>query len=266
VALEVREGEEDVWVWNFERAALQRLTFTPGRDAGPVWSRDGQRIAFFHDAEQPAERAVYWQAADGSGVPEMLVGRSTKVMSNPTGFSPDSKTLLYGLGDVWMFSVGGAPDATEPLLSTPANERNAVVSPDGRWLAYQSDESGGVEVHVRPFPDVKSGHWQVSTGGGTRPLWSRDGKELSYYAPKPPAALMVAPIEADATRSFAFGRPERLFQTIYPEVQAGNQTYDVSLDGKRFLMIKRASAEEARAGFVVVQNWFDELKRLVPQN
>ena len=85
-------------------------------------------------------------------------------------------------------------DAAVPLLSTPANERNAVVSPNGRWLAYESDESGQVEVHVRPFPDVKSGHWQISTSGGTHPLWGRDGTELFYYAPRtPPRAgeLMV---------------------------------------------------------------------------
>jgi serine/threonine-protein kinase len=266
--LDSREEEQDIWVWNFARAALQRLTFAAERAAAPVWSRDGQRVAFARDAEQPlaaeAGRAVYWRAADGSGVPELLVRPSTKGNPLPTGFSPDGKTLLYGAaGDVWMIPIGSGPDAAVPLLSTPANERNAVVSPNGRWLAYESDESGEVEVHVRQFPDVKSGHWQVSTGGGTHPLWSRDGKELFYYAPATPSALMVVHIDADASRSLAFGRPERLFQTTYPGTLGGNQTYDVSLDGKRFLMIRRANRDETRAGLVVVQNWFGELKRHV---
>jgi serine/threonine-protein kinase len=203
-----------------------------------------------------------WQAADGSGIPQMLVGPSTnKNPYPPTSFSPDGKTLLYGIRDVWMIPlVGRTPQAAVPLLSTPANERNAVVSPDNRWLAYESDESGQVEVHVRPFPDVKSGHWQISTAGGTHPLWSRNGTELFYYAPRTPSALMTVSIEVGSPGGFAFGRPERLFQTIYPEAQRNNQTYDVSLDGKRFLMIK----EQAPATLVLVQNWFDELKRLVP--
>ena len=151
-----------------------------------------------------------------------------------------------------------------PLVRTPFAERNGEVSPDGRWLAYEANDSGQSEIYVRPFPDVTSGHWQVSTAGGTRPLWARNGQELFYLAPT--GALTRVGVERGPT--WAATAPTKLFEARYfaPGGNVG-RTYDVSPDGQRFLMIKQGGGSEqtaAAASLVVVQNWVEELKRLVP--
>lgn len=151
----------------------------------------------------------------------------------------------------------------EPLVQTPFFERNGEVSPDGRWLAYESNESGQFEVFVRPFPDTNKGRWQVSTGGGTQPLWARNGQELFYLAAD--GGLMRVPVTR--VSEWAAGAPARVLQGRYYR-GLGNvpRGYDVSLDGKRFLMIKPAGLDQSAppASIVVVQNWLEELKRLVP--
>jgi serine/threonine-protein kinase len=157
------------------------------------------------------------------------------------------------------------PRRATPLVQTTFNEWNPEVSRDGGWLAYQSDESGQFEVYVRPFPGVDSGRWQVSTGGGTRPLWARSGKELFFIGPS--GAVMSAAVEGGS--AFRAGNPTRLFEGPYFTfaVQA-SRTYDVSPDGRRFLMIKPVGSPEQTAAptsLIVVQNWFEELKRLVPR-
>ena len=135
------------------------------------------------------------------------------------------------------------------------------VSTDGRWLAYQSDESGQSEVYVRPFPEVDGGRWQVSTGGGTEPLWARSGKELFYIGSSD--AMMSVAVEGGAT--FRAGNPTRLFE--WPYFRGVDRTYDVSPDGRRFLMIKPVGPEQTTASsIIVVQHWTEELKRLVPTN
>jgi serine/threonine-protein kinase len=150
----------------------------------------------------------------------------------------------------------------QPLVQTRFNELNGEISPDGRWLAYQSDESGGMQVYVRPFSGEAGGIRQMSTGGGTRPLWSRNGRELFYLSPA--GTLMTVQITVGAT--WTAGTPMQLFEGAYfsgAGTAAAGRTYDVSPDGNRFLMIKSAGE---RKRIVVVQNWFEELKRLVPAN
>lgn len=145
------------------------------------------------------------------------------------------------------------------------SERNGVVSPDGRWLAYEANDSGQYEIYVRPFPEVNSGHWQVSTGGGTRPLWARSGQELFYLALS--GALMRVGIER--SRTWAATAPTELIKEGYFTVPGGNpgRTYDISPDGRRFLLIKQGGGSDQSTGptsIIVVQNWDEELKRLVP--
>jgi serine/threonine-protein kinase len=154
-----------------------------------------------------------------------------------------------------------------PVMQTSFLERNGQISPDGRWLAYESNESGRTEVYVRPFPDVSGGRWQVSTDGGERPLWARDGGEL-FYVP-PTGGLMRMPVNGRTT--WAANSPTKLLEGPYlwrlPAV--GGPLYDVSPDGTRFLLLKAAEASEQATGaanLVIVQNWFEELKRLVPVN
>jgi serine/threonine-protein kinase len=155
---------------------------------------------------------------------------------------------------------------SQPLLAaTPFDELNAEVSPNGQWLAYQSNESGRNEIYVRPFPNVDADRQQVSTNGGTQPLWARNGQELFYESR---GTLMRVPVKSGST--FARGTPEKLFEAPYlvrtPGAPLGRM-YDVSLDSQRFLMIKQPSESDERPPsprIILVQNWFEELKRLVP--
>jgi serine/threonine-protein kinase len=152
------------------------------------------------------------------------------------------------------------------LLATAFTERNGEVSPDGRWLAYESDETGQFEIYVRPFPEVEAGKWLVSAGGGREPLWARSGRELFYHGPD--GAVMGVPVEAAGGR-FRTSTPAKVLEGRYYTGGAGfpGRTYDVASDGARFLMIKEgdgASDAAARPAIVVVQHWVDELRRLVP--
>ena len=155
----------------------------------------------------------------------------------------------------------------QPLLETPANERNGVVSPPGgRWLAYESDSSGRFEIYVRPFPDVSAGQWLISTGGGTRPVWAPNGHELFYLAPD--GAIMAVRVHPRGG-AWSADSPAKVFAGSYATgAPVSGRNYDISPDGKRFLMIKEASsqARQAPPQIVVVQNWLEELKRLVPTN
>ena len=149
--------------------------------------------------------------------------------------------------------------ASIPLLDTEFSERNAALSPDGRWLAYASDESGQFEIYVRPIPDVDAGKWQGSSDGGRWPLWSPDGRELFYLGPQ---AMMVVAIQTGPT--ITLGRREPLFDTVPYYTGNISRRVAISPDGQRFLMLKEGAAP--LPGIVVVQNWFEELKRLVPTN
>src|SRR5258705_5585545 len=166
--------------------------------------------------------------------------------------------------DVMQMESDGTHRVT-PLVQSSFAERNGVVSPDGRWLAYEANDSGRVEVYVRPFPEVNSGHWQLSTTGGTRPLWAPSGQELFYVALT--GALMRVGVER--APSWAATTPtllvkERPFSN--PIARIG-RTYDISSDGQRFLMINEDGGSEQTAAppqIIVVQHWIEELKRLVP--
>ena len=165
--------------------------------------------------------------------------------------------------DVVVLSLDG-DGSMESLLATEFNEWNAEISPDGLWLAYQSDASGQYEIYVCPFPNVDEGSWQISRAGGTQPLWARDGRELFYL--NPGGQLMAVSVRIEP--SVTFGSPEIVFEQTYFSGPPGGRTYDASPDGKRFLMIKEGGADDETppAELILVQNWLDELKRLVPTN
>jgi serine/threonine-protein kinase len=151
-----------------------------------------------------------------------------------------------------------------PLVQTMFTEGLGEISPDGRWLAYQSNESGQNQVYVRPFPDVNSGRWQVSPAGGTKPVWARSGRELFYLDDA--AGLTTVPIQT--TPAFSAGNPTKLFDTRYHSA-AQARSYDVSPDGQRFLVIKdmptgNQTASAASPSMVVVLNWSEELKARLP--
>ena len=160
VALDIRDQQFDTWIFDLERETepLRQLTFDPGPNRGVVWSADGQRIAFSRPLGDDEE--VYWQAADGAGVPEALT-RGSGFPAFPVDFTPDGAALLYTTSGVprrtYMIPVGGGAGTGTLLLGGPASEGSPAISPDGRWLAYVSDESGTFEVYVWPFPDVAAG-------------------------------------------------------------------------------------------------------------
>jgi Tol biopolymer transport system component len=261
IALDIRDDQNDIWTWDLARNTLTRLTFNPGLDRGPVWTPDGKRVAF--SMATGGAEAVYIQASDGSGSPTRITPEQGVFV--PVSFSPDSRYLLVhpsGTPPYDLHIVDVDAKTVTPLLAEPFSESNGVISPDGRWLAYQSSESGREEIYVRPFPDVNSGRWQVSTNGGTRPLWRGDGRELFYYLP--PGVIMSAPVTSGPV--FSAGTPVTIVKGSYLSPQTGRM-YDVTPDGRRFLLIKESRPEgEAPPPpqLIVVQNWLQELKRQAP--
>jgi serine/threonine-protein kinase len=263
------EAVVDIWIWDLARETLTRFTFDPALDQYPVWTPDGRRVLFRSQRSGPHN--LFWQAADGTGAVERLTESPNE--QTPYSVSPDGTRLVFredvrATGqDLKVLTLQGERRA-EPLVQTAFNELNAEISPDGRWLAYDSNESGREEIYVRPFPDANSGRWQISTGGGRTPLWARSGKELFYRAPD--GAVMGVAVEVAGGASVRVGTPTKLVEGPYLGGTAGTtagRTYDVSPDGRRFLMVKEAASTDATSApreIVVVQNWFEELKRLVP--
>jgi Tol biopolymer transport system component len=260
LALDVRGQENHVWIWDFARQTSTRFSINRDGESYPVWTADGQRLVFSSDTPTPA--GLFWQAADGTGMAERLWTTPEYVFLSAV--SRDSSWVVFtGGGDLMALSLRGDRQV-RPLVQTPYLEINGDLSPDGRWLAYQSDESGQFEIYVRPFPDVNAGRWKVSTGGGARPLWSRNGAELFYLTgaryPGPSGALMSVRVKRETT--WTADPPTKLFDGDYVSPVVG-RTYDASANGQRFVMIKPTD-EAAHPSVIVVQNWDQELKRLVP--
>jgi serine/threonine-protein kinase len=253
-----------IWMWDMSRQSLQPFTLDPAGNSMLTWSPDGQRLAF--GSSRLGVSNLFWQAADGSGEPERLL-ESDRIQM-PLSFAPDGRLLfsadVAGHGrDVHALSMDGSGQV-DPILYGTTTEGNAEVSPDGHWIAYDSDESGQFEVYVRPYPGAYGGsRWPISSGGGKQPLWSRDGRELFYRDFD--GAMWAASVTL--TPTFAPGRAIKLFASAnyFGSGSAlSGRTYDISLDGSRFLMIKQEATAGEAAALVVVLNWFEELKRLVP--
>jgi len=261
VALQISDQDSDIWIWDLMRRTLTRLTFDPGVDNLPVWMPDSKFILF--NSTRSGPRNLFRQAADGTGAVERLT--TTENNQFPFSISPDGKRLVLGevssqgsAADVSMLALDGPPQS-KPIVQTPFSEYGAQISPDGRWMAYQSNESGQFQIYVRPFPNVDSGRWQVSTSGGTRARWARDGRELFYLDGD--GTLTSVAVRADGA-TFSASNPTKVFEKKY---YAGFNlgAYDVSTDGQRFLMIKDdrpADQAAASANLVVVLNWIEELK------
>jgi eukaryotic-like serine/threonine-protein kinase len=251
----------DVWTQRLGGGALSRLTFEGTKNERPRWSHDGRDIFFV--SNRSGLPALYRQRADGSA-PAQRVASDRRGLGE--GFeSPDGAWMVLRSADAVCCDIlgmrPGVDSALVPLVATSFRERSPTLSPDGKWLAYVSDETGRFEVFVRPFPAVASGKWQISTAGGSAPRWSRQGDELFFLdGANDMQAVRVATKEA-----FEILGKQRLFSANGYFVSPWAQAYDVSPDGKRFLMLRVGSSSGAvPISVVLVQNFLAELQRKVP--
>jgi Tol biopolymer transport system component len=249
------DGNQDVWLLDTARGALTRFTSAPRADNDPIWSADGSRLVFVSARQGPGD--LYEKPASGAADEQLLLEVSPLAAYN-TEWSADGRVLLFDTQDVtsrfdmWALSIDG-PREPYSVLQTNFDEMSGQFSPDGAWIAYQSNESGRFEIYVRPFPGPGT-RWPVSTNGGTHVRWGRDGKELFYLAPG--NLLMAVPIELDSERQTAsIGAPVPLFTarvgTLAP---VDSYQYAVAGDGQRFLV--NTVLEDANPPpITVVQNW-----------
>jgi dipeptidyl aminopeptidase/acylaminoacyl peptidase len=259
------EVSGDVWVADLSRKTTRPLTTASTEERYATWTPDSKRIAFGSNT-RGVEAAAWWQAADGSGKPEKLAGFPVKRFGNfvPTSVSPDGSLFIASAtgaatgADLWLLPTSGK--SPEPLLETEAVERNGEISPNGRFLAYESVENDQSDVFVRPFPNIHGGVWRVSDSGGSQPVWSRDGKELFFLD----GSQLLTSRSVDEGMTFSAGAAKTILSRAYVwlvPTYAGRQ-YDVSRDGKRFLMMKDAGGMRGDPEHVIaiVQNWFEELR------
>jgi len=256
VSIAGRNG--DIWIYELARGLRTRLTFDPESQHDVIWSPDGNRLVF--NSSRKGRLDLYQKAADGTGSEELLV--ESDVDKYPNSWSPDGRFLLYSTTfdvpktgtDLWVLPVSGDRKPF-PFLQTEFNESRAKFSPDGGWIAYQSDESGRDEVYVTLFPGP-GGKRQISTAGGTFPRWRSDGKEIFYLAPD--NKLMAVEVKGQEA-TLEVGAARVLFD-IQPGNPISGYQYDVTSDGQHFL-VNTSVAQKASSPITVVINWAAGLKK-----
>lgn len=258
LALDIAGANRDVWIWNLQRKSLTQLTAGPTEDNLPAWSPDGQRIYF--SSNRTGTFDVYSQAADGASKERVeFSGPGTQMVSS---FTPDGSRLLLveNFKDVQMLTLA-QPNRIEPLLQSEFDEWLPAVSPDGNWIAYESNESGSqVEIFLRPFPNVSARREKISIAGGRYPLWGPGGSGELYYVDLDGNMMAVS---VKTSPSLSVGTVTKLFAAEKPSRGISGRPYDVSIDG-RFLMTKPAGGPDAPVNISVVLNWFQELRERVP--
>jgi eukaryotic-like serine/threonine-protein kinase len=259
VAVSIIEQESQTWLYDLSRDTLSRFTFEGSQNYTPVWTPDGKRIAFESNNSGPLN--IFWQLADGSGGIERLT--TSQYINAPASWSSQGQLLAFDeINPTTGQNIRVLRMSDHKLLPfhrTGSNENEPRFSADGRWLAYISDESGRYEVYVQPYPGP-GGKWQISTQGGTEPVWNPNGRELFYRS----GDKMMA-VEVTTQPGFAASTPRMLFEGRYEFPPVPLHNFDVSPDGQRFLMLKPSEqAMAAPTQINVVLNWFEELKQKVP--
>ena len=259
----IRSGRTDIWVKQLPTGPFSRITFGDTSAVRPTWSPDGHEVFYVSDRAGSGVGAPYAHRADGTGTARPLV--PSKLDFGQIVASRDGRWLVLrtsgsaaGGGDLLGLKAG---DTTlVPLVATAATEFFPALSPDGRWLAYGSNESGTPEVYVRPFPATATAKWQVSTAGGSEPVWANSGRELFYVNGK--SEMVSAEIRPGA--AFSVGEQHVLFSTG-PFARSGAfQSYAVSPDDRRFLMVREGDASQ-QGELVLAEHWLQELATRAPK-
>jgi Tol biopolymer transport system component len=248
-------GPPDIWLIDTARGVPTRLTFD-NPDQRPVWSADGSRVAY--DSVRKGVFNLYWKLANGAGSEELLLESDQN--KGVYGFSPDGRFLLFrntdpksGM-DLWLLPISGDKKPFV-FLKTPFEERDGQFSPDGKWIAYQSNESGRFEIYARPFSG-QGGKFQISTNGGAQPRWNKNGREIFYISLD--SKMMAAPVKLEPDgQSLETGTPAALFPIHIvggPLPGVAKQQYAVSADGQRFLVIL-AGDEGTTPPITLIYNW-----------
>ncbi|MCA1651608.1 MAG: hypothetical protein LC753_15485, partial [Acidobacteria bacterium] len=264
----------DVWVYEWAKDTLTKLTFGSGMDFAPVWTPDGRRIAYAsaRDEKMMTTTNVFWKRWDGTGAAQRLTdSRHTQV---PYSFHPSGKYLAFTErrpetgGDIMLLPLEGDENsgwkAGTPTVfaGTPATENAPAFSPDGRWIAYIHTETARSDIYVRPFAGGE-GQWKISTdAGGVHPVWSRAGRELFYVVPGGQNIIMAAEYEVEG-ESFRAGRPRRWSPGVLVPIR-GSRPYDVHRDGQRIAMLKPPETMQQQAKPVFVFNFTEELGQIAP--
>jgi Tol biopolymer transport system component len=258
VAVEVTAEGDDIWVIDLRRGTPSRLTFDGAEDETPAWSPDGEWIAYASD-RSGQQRTIFRKRADGSGAEEKLW--ETAEHTHVDGWTPDGRALIVtrtdpkNANDVWLVPVGGGAEKARPLLHSSFNELNGRVSPDGRWLAYISNESGAEQVYVQPFPNLGA-KWQVSARGGNQPVWAPDGRRLFYRGE---SALMAVDVEP-TPRAFSAKAPVRVGEDTYSRKGVTHTGWDVGRDG-RILLVRTGGGGGRPTQIQIVQHWLEDVTR-----
>ena len=260
--------QADVWAYDLSRATLSRLTTDPGNDSRPLWTTDGQRVIF--SSARSGSIALFSRKADGSGTDEPLLKRATGLLDlRADGFSPDGKRFIFtevfpgAAKCVVEEAPWNRPSEIRVLISTNFCDDWGTVSPDGQWIAYQSDLSGRSEIYVERYPDL-GGRQQISTEGGVRPVWSRDGNTL-YFSSNNYRQMLAVRVASGPTLKVSKAQVALQFEGGPLAGVAGARPYDVSPDGK-FYIIRAGQTPDGGTSpsLVLIEHWTEELKRLVP--
>jgi len=264
------DGGDDIWVKQLDQGPLSRLTFDDGIDRRPRWSRDGRNIIYNSDRLNGSGHYDLWtQPADGTGSPEVLLDLEGSILE--AQITPDGSEYIlrvgglsnvFGVRDIMALRKGDS--IPRPIAAEAYDEKGVSLSPDGRWVAYESTETGRDEIYVRPFPNAQSGKWQVSTSGGINPKWARSGEELFFVNG---AGEMTAAQVRTQGGAFEVTGLRPLFNVPQRGLDALSNyaSWDVDVDDQHFLMIQFGGGgqEGQRNEFILVQNWIEEIRARV---
>ena len=253
LALSMLEGrEQQTWIKQLPDGPLSKLTFDGTENYRPSWTPDGRTVGFV--SNQTGQSKFWMKRADGSAPAELVASQPDRTV-NEGFWSHDGRWVVYRTTPRDIFAKGlGADTATIPLLDTKFEEMDAALSPDGRWLAYTSNESGTVELYVRPFPQTGTAKWQVSTKGGAEPHWAHNGRELLYSSNDG----MLNSVEVIPGTIFTTGKRQELFSVL--PYAGGVRSWDLTPDDNHFVMIRIGAGGQDTDRLIVVENFFPELK------